>query len=102
MPGNMLDGERGAARRVASRLPRVSASIIVPAPLRQALEEHVTLTVLHAPRGFGKTSAVAAWVREQSQAHKIGRASCRERAKRTVEEEAVTETRMNQQKITRY
>ncbi|HLS25641.1 MAG TPA: LuxR C-terminal-related transcriptional regulator [Beutenbergiaceae bacterium] len=41
----------------------------MPAPLRQALEEHVTLTVLHAPRGFGKTSAVAAWVREQSQAH---------------------------------
>ena len=65
----MLRGGSRAGDRAGARLPRVATTVMVPHPLRKALEQHRALTVLHAPRGFGKTSSVAAWVREQTQAH---------------------------------
>lgn len=60
----MLDQGRN---RVSRRpLPRVSAGVVIPDPVQQALNRRPPITVLRAPRGFGKTTVVAAWVRQQS------------------------------------
>src|SRR5699024_8902848 len=50
------------------RLPRVTSDVVISDPLRRALEDGPSIMVLCAPRGFGKSSQVAAWIRTRTQA----------------------------------
>ncbi|MGC0250101.1 LuxR C-terminal-related transcriptional regulator [Pseudactinotalea sp. Z1748] len=58
-----------AATSQPPRLPRVTSTIAISRALRETMENAPAIAVLCAPRGFGKTSAVASWVRGQTGAH---------------------------------
>lgn len=68
MGDDVVTGELDRRWQAQARPPRVASGIVVSHALARTLEQRPAITVLCTPRGFGKTSAVAAWVRNQDQA----------------------------------
>lgn len=74
------DSERHAGGRDdarPARLPRAPAVLVAKPTLTTLLDRHEPLTVLRAPKGFGKTALVSSWARSRAADVDLVWISCR-------------------------